>query len=262
MKNSGTARPIHVTLILLFGLFILGTAEAQDNKSKKVEITQDGETVTIQVEDGQTRVNGELIPEGADIEDYLPEGFDAQVFVGDDGDVHMFGSAGEDNVFFGRRAPRGSGNTFRFSDDDDEHAPVRFRFEGGEEMAARARELQARRFELAGGPEFEVIREMGPNGFFFSSSPEISKKEREAREIASKLRSTEGSDRGELEAELDSLLDEIFEAKMEIREQRVQNLRKEIEENEKALSERRTRKSEIIERRKAELTGSDYQYRW
>ena len=121
MERSGTVRPTFIALITLLGLFmIVGNVDAQEKKSKsKIEISQDGETVTIEVEDGQTRVNGELIPEGADIEDYLPEGFESNVFIGDDGEVHMFDS-GEGNVFFKRRGPRGSGNTVWFSDDDDD----------------------------------------------------------------------------------------------------------------------------------------------
>lgn len=130
---------------------------------------------------------------------------------------------------------------------------------------------------LALGREFEfdgpgmALRRFGPNGlatFRFDddmtwvaedaeAQAEIMTKEMEARSLARQLRNTEGGERADLEAELDELLADLFEMKLEQRRTTVERLEEKLAGEQEALAEREAARDDIIERRKQQLLGED-----
>ncbi|MEM6647266.1 MAG: hypothetical protein AAF730_13550 [Bacteroidota bacterium] len=84
---------------------------------------------------------------------------------------------------------------------------------------------------------------------------EIMKREREAMEMAQKIRRTSGAEREELETELNAQLDTIFEMKMDMRQAQIDLLENRLAEERKAFEQRTTERKRMIERRKRELLG-------
>lgn len=251
--KSNVRKLFTIPVLLVAALFLVDPTVAQDveKKTKKViTLSGDDETVTIEIEDGKTFVNGVEVPEGEDVSDYLPEGFDTRIIDGDD--RYFFASPGN-NQFKIRTKKDGSGA--RFSGDEI-LKEYKLRTEGLARDLDVVRDME---FDFP-GPEF-YVRDLA-GGFFTAVTPEVRKKEKAARELASKLRSADDSDRRALEAELDQLLDEIFEEKLELRQERLDRQQEEVQELADELNQRREKKREIIERRKAELTGTGDYLEW
>ena len=96
---------------------------------------------------------------------------------------------------------------------------------------------------------------------FFGNS-EIMEQEREAVELARKARAAEGSERAELEEQLESLLEGIFDEKMQMRKESMARLEKELSEKKIQFETRQAARREVIERRKAELLGKEDVLEW
>lgn len=91
---------------------------------------------------------------------------------------------------------------------------------------------------------------------------ELSKLEAESRRLARDIRKAEADDRTRLSQELEDKLDEIFEKKLELKEERADRLRKELNEALGDVEERRKVKEEVIQRRLRHLLGEDDLYDW
>lgn len=91
---------------------------------------------------------------------------------------------------------------------------------------------------------------------------EVAQLERESREIARQLRRADGAERRELESQLRTKLDEIFEIKMRLRRERIERMEERLQEERAKLQERAEGRDEIIERRYDELLGSEDPFEW
>lgn len=91
---------------------------------------------------------------------------------------------------------------------------------------------------------------------------EIARLDADARRLARRVRGAEGAERAELEAELDELLNDIFDKKLELRQERIERYAEEAEELRQETAERRQRRAEIIDRRKRDLLGEHDPLDW
>jgi peptidoglycan hydrolase CwlO-like protein len=96
---------------------------------------------------------------------------------------------------------------------------------------------------------------------FFGQIHRFSEKEMQSRRLAERIRRAEG-DTSELEAELDELLEDIFNEKLEAQQERVEHLREEIARLEERIATRSEAREEIIRTRKNELLGHRDVYDW
>lgn len=96
---------------------------------------------------------------------------------------------------------------------------------------------------------------------FFGSIHRFSEKELQSRRLAEKINRAEG-DTSELEAELDALLEEIFDEKLDAQRERLDRMKEEIAQLEERISARSEARSEIIRKRKSELLGHRDVYAW
>ncbi len=199
---------------------------AQDGPKKEKK------SVSIKIDDDRVWVNGEEMPDGMDLQEYLEEMGFGDIDVNLDGRIRIHRD--NDQVY-----------SLGF---DDARKNVFFRGGDGE-------------FEFDTSDLSDRLMHLGDSFAFFGSSSEIMKKEQESRRLARRVRSAEGNERAELERELDALLSEIFDAKLETRRERVAELQERLEEQQGALQERLERRADIIERRKAELLGEN-RYDW
>lgn len=83
---------------------------------------------------------------------------------------------------------------------------------------------------------------------------EVMRMEAESRELARKHR-TDPSDAAATEAELRTLLTDIFDRKIELQEKRIASLREELQSLETRLQERQDARQQVIDRRVQELLG-------
>ena len=84
---------------------------------------------------------------------------------------------------------------------------------------------------------------------------------RRVKELAERIRRSDG-DTSEMETELDELLAEMFSAKQEAQQARVDKLREQLAELEQRVSERNADHEEIISKRRNELLGKRSKYDW
>lgn len=239
------------------------SALAQDWRSD----SKDKRSVQIEIRDGQVWVNGEEVPEGTDLKEYLKENGYEDLDVSLDGRVRIMDDDGNWSVRIDRdgTSPKGMrfGNVYFDRDDDGENG---FAFGFGDKDNVFFRGPN-HAFNLDDLNDIDVnldgLASFGPDLFgYMSSSPEIMKKERESRELARRIRTADGSERAELERELDTLLAEIFAEKMDLRSERAEKLRERLAEQEAAIDERQRSRDDIIARRKAELLGENDRFDW
>lgn len=224
--NTTAFRLLSVGLLALIVAFAPAYVAAQDGPKKEKK------SVTIKIEDDRVWINGEEMPDDMELKEYLEEMGYGDIDLDLDGKI---------------RIRRGLDNVYAF-DFDDAKKNVFFRGPDHE-------------FEFDTEGLSNRLMHLGEPFAFFGSSPEIMKKEQESRSLARRVRNAEGNERAELERELDALLSEIFEAKLESRRERITELQEKLDEQQSALQERLGRRAEIIERRKAELLGED-SYDW
>lgn len=126
-------------------------------------------------------------------------------------------------------------------------------------MEARLAPMRGRAFRFSTGN--------GGGNLFFTSEldmhfgGESMRMEMKSKELAMKIRHEEG-DTSELEAQLDELLSDIFEAKQESMQNRIDKLRHQLGDLEQKLTDRNGDTSEILARRKNELLGKSSKYDW
>lgn len=96
---------------------------------------------------------------------------------------------------------------------------------------------------------------------FFGRLHRFSEKEMQSRRLAERIRSADGDTAG-LEAELDDLLADIFDGKLEAQQQRLAEMKEEIARLEERIATRSEAREEIIRKRKSELLGHRDVYDW
>ena len=250
---------------------IPNTSNAQDDNAQDEIMERQERSVTIEIDkSGTVTVNGKVLGPDDDISDVLSEDQlgSLDIFVTDDGrrvvTIHgddIVSREGHRPLFRKHRAPR----AFFFDDGDDDE-------EGGDgeddavvwfgddfmdrlQMAPfQDRVLFDGDFPLAGGMEIG-----GPNGFRFFSGDgvdgEVMRMEAKSRQLAQELRRAEASDKQALEAELDTLLADIFDKKQSLRQSALEDQEAHASEERSALDRRMQQRTDIIARRKAQLLG-------
>jgi hypothetical protein len=91
---------------------------------------------------------------------------------------------------------------------------------------------------------------------------EVADLERTSREQAAQARRADGERRNELESQLRETLEEIFEAKMELRRARLAQIEERQQEHRTELEERSAAREDIIGRRFQELLGETDVLEW
>jgi len=261
------------TLALVFGMS--SAASAQD---KKNETWSEENATTIEVKDGKVLVNGEVVAELEDADTPVlfkkgeGEG-DRMWFSGSDGVFSgrggrtLFFDGDSDNQFTVSARPRAFGFVSKDGDDvewvseyehqSDMSGDYDVAFGKFEEMNELRRDMDSMR----SGRGNNALYAPTPFGFRSGANAATMKQERQARELALKIRREDG-DTSEMEAELSALLDEIFVAKQNTQQERVDKLREQLSRLEERLSQRGADKSEIIEKHKNELLGKSGKYEW
>ena len=91
---------------------------------------------------------------------------------------------------------------------------------------------------------------------------EVMKLEMESRRLAQRARRAEGEERTRLEGELEEKLQEIFDRKQALQEERIDGLRGDLDDLLDKHNERSQNQREIIERRLRNLLGKEGKYDW
>lgn len=260
------------TVLLLSGLLVLGSsispvfAQEKDKKEVKKEIT-------VRVDDdGNVTINGQPAEEG----DFtLSDG--TRVIVDRKGGraIIIEDEDGEKKVFRSRMmAPGWDGDENVFileTDDDGEKKVMRHRIRVPEPPHALLGwhpDLddmdEARLWHMAPGTRafFDGDFDFDFDFDFQHANPEIMKMEAESRELARRIRGADGSERRDLEQQLSEKLRLIFDKKLEVRQERIQKLQERLEKQQAEVAERQRARTEIIERRKADLLGEDDELEW
>ena len=107
------------------------------------------------------------------------------------------------------------------------------------------------------GDDFGV--EMGVS---MKERSEVMQMERESRRLAQRARRAEGEERARLEGELEEKLQEVFDRKQALHEERIDQLRGDLDEHLDKHNERSQNRKEIIERRMRQLLGKEDKYDW
>ena len=275
--------------LVLIGLCIAAPALAQERVEKKesvevrVERMDDGTArrVVIRHRDGMPPDTTVTIVEAGDLDRIHVDG-DDDVIVIERGDRKVEILRDGEGRTFNRRwrqAPRDGYRPMRPFDED-----VRvFRMDGDElhfEGAEGLRKEYAELFEGAEDLHREGVhlRRMGENLFYSAPAlhfdgtmsgrlggmmnAEIREMERRSRDLARQIRAADDADRPALEAELDALLAEIFDAKQALRAEHMAEMEKRLAELRDEQRQRTQQRREIIERRKRELLGEGDPLRW
>jgi hypothetical protein len=102
----------------------------------------------------------------------------------------------------------------------------------------------------------------GPHGFPPKMNPQIRDLERETMALSKKYRdSTDGAEKETIRAELKTKLGVLFDLREKDRQAHVERIEKDLANLRQGLTDRQSRREEIIERRLAELTDGD-DLRW
>ena len=277
-------KPTHTTIrtylvwaLMLTFVGMLPQTSYGQNKKEKVVVGKKAakgdaseETIVVEIKDGKVFVDGKEVAdaemEGKKIR-VLRQGKDgageATIWVDgtSDGEGTYSFFSKEGNAFFGDDAD----GRFVFKSNDGNRVVERMLdLKELNETVADAR-LRSRMAPMAdrmlefksGGDAFAVYADaMSSFG-----SGETLKKDMMSRELAMKIRTSEG-DTSKLEAELEDLLAEIFSEKQESYQDRVDRLREELSELELKVSDRQSNKADIIAKRKKDLLGTKDKYDW
>lgn len=225
-------------LAALIGVATLPSAFAQDRSA-----------VHIELRDGKAYVNGKLIEsEGNDrVTVEADGGKTVIVHFDDDGRAVWAGNAGESE----------RPGVFAFSLGDNE-----FKFD--KDLPDRLRELRlhgdgpGNAFFLNGDAfdsDMALLRERGPQFFGRRADPKMMAMERDINQKVRELRRADEADKARLEAELDALLENAFEAKLQVQREEAERLEERLTELRDLLDERAAAREDIIARRKSELLG-------
>lgn len=238
----------------------LPTANAQDKENT--------EALRIEIKDGRVLVNG--VDAGAANSDRIQITHEdgREVFVRLDksrGTVWVGDEAGND-PHLGLRSP-GSRSFFRFRNEDGDIDSEWVA--DPQEMADRIRtfslrsrpdrpflEPELREFLVRPESGMTLFGEDGPSELFrMMPNSEVMKMEREINELARQVRRATGSEREELEARLDTLLNDAFDLKLQAEREQAEQLQGRIDRLRERLSERSESRAKIIARKKTSLLG-------
>lgn len=250
-------RLVTAILVAVLGVATFQTSTAQDSKGVRVEI-----------KNGKVLVNGEEV-ESNDENQIVIETEDGEkvtVHFSEDGNSVWVGDGEEF---------RGFGNSFITLGDG------RFTVDG--DTSDRLKEMMARvgpRGEMRFGDNDFVLKNGGGRSFFFSDdgapnvfedyaehlfgghapralhfNSEAMALERQLNQMARKLRMADEDEKAELEAQLDELLAEAFDAKIADQRSEAERLEARLQELRERLDERSASREEIIAKRKRELLG-------
>jgi len=258
-------REIVLQFALVLGLMLsatVGTVAAQKNKASH-EGDNDG-MYRIEVKDGKVFVDGEMIKELKDKKKgvYFSSG-------DDDGNSNGFAFFSDDDGVHSRhlRLKNSGGNTWMTDSDFD--SPSEFVFKSRNGSRAIYDAIDPEEMVITNewtGPMRErmekISGKMGNYAMFSEHSRKMGKMEREARELAHNARKAEADDRSEIESKLTDLLGQIFDMKLEQRQERMETMSKELEKLNAMISERTAARSEIIQRRFDQLLGKDDVMEW
>ena len=120
-------------------------------------------------------------------------------------------------------------------------------------------DLEKLRFQFSDPSRF--LRFDGP-GLRIREHMKIAELERESRELARRAREAEGTGRSELEDELRQKLEEIFDAKMELRRERIERFEERLRAERESYQRRDDARESMIERRLRDLMGEDDALEW
>ncbi len=112
---------------------------------------------------------------------------------------------------------------------------------------------------LAGGFGDDFTVHLGES---MKERTELMKMEMESQRLARRARRADGDERAQLEQELQEKLNEIFDRKQELRENRIEQLRESLNKALDQQNERDQSRNEIIDRRLRELLGQHNKYDW
>ncbi len=256
------------TAALIVAVSLASSIDASAQKSKS---DSDGneETTVIEVRDGKVYLNDKEIA--------VLENADQPIFFKKDGENghSMSWWMDNDNDSFGSYAKALS----LYSDSDGEPhfafgtSPNVFKYEVDAEGKSFFQDMDMK-FDFESRMEHEGMKHfdsrLAPlDGFSFLTSgglysdAESRRINRRANELAERIRrADDDSDTSDMEAELDELLTEMFAAKQEAQQARVDKLREQLTELEQRVSERNADHEEIISKRRNELLGKRSKYDW
>jgi len=144
------------------------------------------------------------------------------------------------------RMPKMEVRTYPFGDDDEKD----FAF-FGEHFGNMGN------FSVNFGDDFALYR-----GESMKERTELMKMEMESQRLARRARRADGDERAQLEQELEEKLNEVFDRKQALREERVEKLREALNKALDQQNDRDQSRNEIIERRLRELLGQSGKYDW
>lgn len=251
-------RLVTAILVAVLGVATFQTSAAQDSRGVRVEI-----------KDGKVLVNGKEV-ESNDENQIVIETEDGEkvtVHFSEDGNSVWVGDGDEF---------RGFGNSFielgdgRFTVDGDISDRLKemmarvesrgeMRFGDGEDFLFKDGGGRSFFFSDDGAPNvFEdyashLFGEHAPRGLYFNS--ETAALERRLNQMARQLRMADEDEKAELEAQLDDLLAEAFDAKIADQRSEAERLEARLQELRDRLDERSSAREEIIAKRKRELLG-------
>lgn len=241
--------------LLAVATFIAVPAVAQDaaiSDENDDEIVVRGQRVTIEVDDeGRVLIDGERVSDDDGPIVLHVESDDGEVEIEAVGPrrrafrVHRAGPVDDQMRYRDRvamRGDRGWPHVAAIMDDFEFEMP---------DLPDMAPLMERFRVEI-GDPMRESLRE----------HREVAEQEREAREIARRARAAAGSERAELEAELEAKVNEIFDRKVEVREEVISDLQEKVQEEREELNRRSELRQEMIERRMRTLLGEDDLLEW
>ena len=222
-----------IALAFLAVFFLARPAAAQEEAEADTIYVSGDNSIVIISDDGRR-----IIVRSADDLDW------PKIFVGDEllSRPHVF------SIRPGQwRAPKVEFRGRHFGDDDDHDFTVFSDYLGN------FGNVLARGF----GDDFTVHL-----GESMRERTEIMKMEMESQRLARSARRADADERVQLEQELQEKLNEIFDRKQELRENRIEELRESLNKALDQQNDRDQSRNEIIDRRLRELLGQHNKYDW
>lgn len=217
-------------------VFVLARPAAAQEEAEADTIYVSGDnTIVIMSDDGRR-----IIVRSADDLDW------PKVIVGDEIISHP-------RVFSVRpgqwRVPKVEFRGFPFGDDEDDEKDFAFFGEHFGNMG---------NFSINGfGDDFTIHL-----GESMKERTELMKMEMESQRLARRARRADSDERAQLEQELEEKLNEIFDRKQALQEERVEQLREALNKALDQQNDRDQSRNEIIDRRLRELLGQSDKYDW
>ncbi|MCH8123103.1 MAG: hypothetical protein IH853_08280 [Bacteroidetes bacterium] len=248
--STMTTKLTHAVRILgTLALLILFALPAKAQEGKEIDVNR------IEVKDGKVYVNGEEVKEleNKDLRIHFSKDGDHGLtfFRGDkDGDHGFAFFRGDGKGGFGNfsiRSPRllesfDNEPFFVWEDNDFRHAINDFDF--SMQMAPLHESIELMRDGAFGS----FMIGSGSNG-------EIRKLERKSRELARKIRHAEDSEKAELNEELEALVNQIFELKLETHQERIRKISADLDQLREQVQDRIASREQVIQRRLSQLRG-------